>query len=212
VLNCVEINSTFYRPHQEKTLARWAAAVPDDFRFAIKLAKAVTHEAKLCGCGAAMAAFFAQLKPLGTKLGPLLVQLPPKLVFDEGVAREFFTTLRELYAGPVVVEPRHASWFERDPERMMVESEVARAMADPPSGSALAGTPGGWPGLRYFRLHGSPRVYWSQYSAEFLDGVAERVGRDAGSAEVWVVFDNTAQGHAFGDAMALRRRVGERRK
>jgi uncharacterized protein YecE (DUF72 family) len=204
VMNCVEINSTFYRPHQEKTFARWAAAVPEDFQFAVKLAKTVTHEAELCRCGEEIAAFFAQLVPLGRKLGPVLVQLPPKLVFEGGVAREFFTTLRELYAGQVVAEPRHASWFEREPERLMQEFEVARAMADPAVGSVFAREPGGWPGLRYFRLHGSPRMYRSQYSREFLEGLAEKIVEESTDGETWVVFDNTAQGHALGDAMELR--------
>lgn len=203
-MNCVEINSTFYRPHQEKTFVRWAASVPDDFRFAVKAPKAVTHEAKLCNCGAALAAFFAQLVPLGEKLGPVLVQLPPKLAFDEGVVREFFATLREIYAGLVVVEPRHASWFARGPERLMREFEVARAMADPAAGSSLASEPGGWMGLRYFRLHGSPRRYWSEYTDEFLRGIAERVAASGDAGETWVIFDNTAAGHALGDAMRLR--------
>ncbi len=114
-MNCVEINSTFYRPHQEKTFARWAASVPEDFRFAVKAPKAVTHEAKLCNCGAALATFFAQLAAVGAEAWAGAVQLPPKLSFDEGVAREFFATLREVYAGFVVVEPRHASWFGREP-------------------------------------------------------------------------------------------------
>jgi uncharacterized protein YecE (DUF72 family) len=209
VMNCVEINSTFYRGHQEKTFARWAATVPDDFRFAVKLAKTVTHEAKLCGCGAEMASFFAHLGPLGEKLGPVLVQLPPKLSFDEGVARFFFNTLRELYGGLVVIEPRHATWFEREPERLMGEFDVARAMADPAAGSPAAGEPGGWPGLRYFRLHGSPRTYWSQYSDEFLNRLAKKITKEMQTAETWVVFDNTAQNHAFGDALTLRRILAE---
>jgi uncharacterized protein YecE (DUF72 family) len=204
-MNCVEINSTFYRPHQEKTFTRWAASVPEDFRFAVKAPKAVTHEAKLCNCGGALVAFFAQLVPLGEKLGPVLVQLPPKLVFDEGVVREFFTLLRELHAGLVVIEPRHASWFEAEPERMMREFEVARAMADPAAGSSLASEPGGWMGLRYFRLHGSPRTYWSEYTDEFLRRLAERILATGEARETWVVFDNTAGSYALGDAMKLRR-------
>jgi uncharacterized protein YecE (DUF72 family) len=204
-MNCVEINSTFHRPHQEKTFARWAAAVPEDFRFAVKAPKTVTHDAKLCDCGAALSGFFAQLVPLGKKLGPVLVQLPPKLAFDEGQVREFFATVRELYAGLVVVEPRHASWFAREPERLMQEFEVARAMADPAAGSSLASEPGGWMGLRYFRLHGSPRRYWSEYGDEFLLGLAKRIAGEA--VETWVIFDNTAAGHALGDAMKLRAMV-----
>jgi len=208
VMNCAEINSTFYRPHQEKTFARWAASVPEHFRFAVKAPKAVTHEAKLCNCGAALAAFFAQLTPLGAKLGPVLVQLPSKLVFDEGLVREFLAALRELYAGSVVVEPRHASWFERGAERLMQEFEVARAMADPAAGSSLASEPGGWWGLRYLRLHGSPRKYWSEYTDEFLRGLAERMVAGGDAAETWVIFDNTAGSHALSDAMKLRRMLG----
>jgi uncharacterized protein YecE (DUF72 family) len=203
VMNCVEINSTFYRPHQEKTFARWAASVPEDFRFAVKAPKAVTHEAKLWKCGAELAMFFGQLAPLGKKLGPVLVQLPPKLVFDEGVVREFFTVLRELHAGLVVVEPRHVSWFEPEPERLMREFEVARAMANPAAGSSLASEPGGWMGLRYFRLHGSPRKYWSAYTDEFLRGIAGQIAASGDAGETWVIFDNTAAAHALGDAMKL---------
>jgi uncharacterized protein YecE (DUF72 family) len=204
-MNCVEINSTFYRPHQAKTFERWVATTPEDFRFAVKLSKTVTHGAKLCRCGAELAAFFDNVRPLGEKLGPVLVQLPPKLAFEEGTAREFFETLRELHSGQVVVEPRHASWFAPGVERLLREFEVARAMADPPQGSALAGEPGGWTGLRYFRLHGSPRKYWSQYGEDFLGKLAERIESEKRAEEVWVIFDNTAQNHALGDALALRK-------
>jgi uncharacterized protein YecE (DUF72 family) len=204
-MNCVEINSTFYRPHQAKTFERWAASTPEDFRFAVKLSKTVTHAAKLCRCGAELAAFFENVRPLGEKLGPVLVQLPPKLAFEEGTAREFFETVRELHQGQVVVEPRHASWFAPAVERLLKEFEVARAMADPPQGSALASEPGGWAGFRYFRLHGSPRKYWSAYEDDFLKALAEKLKTEKRAREVWVIFDNTASNHALGNAMTLRK-------
>jgi uncharacterized protein YecE (DUF72 family) len=208
VANCVEINSTFYRPHLARTFERWAAITPDDFRFAVKLSKVVTHGAKLCGCGAELMAFFDNVRPLGEKLGPVLVQLPPKLEFDEGTARKFFETLRELHQGPVVIEPRHASWFAPAVERLLKEFQVARAMADPPAGSALAGEPGGWAGLRYYRLHGSPRKYWSEYGEDFLRALAKRIESEKRAREVWVIFDNTASNHALGNALTLRKILG----
>ena len=110
-LRCVEINSSFHRPHRRATWMRWAATTPDGFRFAVKMPKAVTHAAKLINTGGALLEFFEAVSGLGNKLGPVLVQLPPKLHFEEGVAQEFFTTLRELHPGAVVLEPRHASWF-----------------------------------------------------------------------------------------------------
>jgi uncharacterized protein YecE (DUF72 family) len=203
VLNAVEINSTFYRPHQTKTFERWCAVTPEDFSFAVKLAKSITHEAKLARTGALLAAFFENVRPLGEKLGPVLVQLPPKLAFEAGTAREFFDTVRELYTGRLVLEPRHASWFTLPADRLLRDFEVARAMADPPAGSPLAAEPGGWPGLRYYRLHGSPRKYWSAYEPPYLSELAHRIGKKP--VETWVIFDNTAQNHAFGNALTLKK-------
>ncbi len=201
-LPCVEINSSFYRPHQPKTWARWAAATPEGFRFAVKAPKAATHTAKLVNTGAVLAEFFAQVAGVGEKLGPVLFQLPPRLAFDEGVAREFFATVRELHTGLAVLEPRHESWFTPEVSRLLREYEVARAAADPPKGSALAARPAGWTGLRYFRWHGAPRTYWSDYPPEQLAALAAEIRTT--ETETWVVFDNTAQGHAFRNALELR--------
>jgi uncharacterized protein YecE (DUF72 family) len=209
-LRCAEVNSSFYRPHAAKQWAKWAAAVPADFRFAVKAPKTCTHDAKLVGCGSLLAAFFEQVAGLGEKLGPVLVQLPPKLEFEEGRVHEFFTTLRELHPATgiadrnaVVCEPRHASWFTPAAARLLAEFEVARVAADPAKGSPLAAKPGGWRGLRYFRWHGSPRTYWSEYSAEQLKLLAEEI-KSQPKVPAWVIFDNTAMGHAFSNAVELR--------
>ena len=210
---CVEVNSSFYRPHRRSTWERWAESVPEDFQFAVKAPKAATHVAKLVSCGAVLQEFFEQIGGLGGRLGPVLFQLPPSLAYNEGVAREFFGTVRELCAGPVVLEPRHASWFPAPVGRMLGEFEVARVAADPlpkgASGVKAAGEPGGWAGLRYWRLHGSPRVYWSAYDAGFLDSLGARVRQERASAELWVLFDNTAQGEATRNALELKARIEE---
>lgn len=72
-LNAAEINSSFYKPHQRKTYARWADSTPADFRFAVKLPKAMTHGQKLADCGALLDVFAEQVTGLGDKLGVLLV-------------------------------------------------------------------------------------------------------------------------------------------
>src|ERR1700710_2503714 len=82
-LNAVEINSSFYRPHQRKTYERWARSTPAAFRFSVKVPKAMTHDRRLVDCGALIDRFVAEVTGLGNKLGVLLVQLPPKLVFEE---------------------------------------------------------------------------------------------------------------------------------
>ena len=101
--NAVEINSSFYRPHQTATYSRWAASVPEHFRFSVKLPKTITHQQRLAGCAGLLDDFLAQAGGLGEKLGCLLVQLPPSLAFDTAVAQEFLRALRQRHGGPVAL-------------------------------------------------------------------------------------------------------------
>lgn len=144
----VEINSSFHRPHRPATYARWAASVPDGFRFAVKLPKAITHVARLIDCEAAVADFPIETGGRGPALGVLLVQLPPSLAFDAVIARASFTLLERHTAVPVACEPRHPSWFAPDAGALLAGLKVARVAADPAIVPAAA-EPGGWRGLAY---------------------------------------------------------------
>ena len=205
VFNCVEINSSFHRPHLRKTWERWADTTPPNFKFAVKLPKTITHTAKLLNTGALLQTFLDQVHGLGSKLGPLLIQLPPKLAFDEAIAHEFLTTFRELHSSQAVLEPRHASWFTPTVDRLLRSFEISRVAADPPKGSALAAKPGGWQSLRYYRLHGAPRTYYSDYSNTFLKTFATQLRDETPilTKETWIIFDNTALGHATANALHL---------
>jgi uncharacterized protein YecE (DUF72 family) len=203
--NCAEVNSSFHRPHQLKTWGRWARCTPPDLRFAVKIPKAITHTAQLAKCGALLQKFFDEVRGLDRKLGPVLVQLPPKLKYAESLAHEFFTTVRELYpqhlhSGFIALEPRHASWFTAPVNRLLRSFAIARVAADPPKGSPLAATPGGWNGLCYWRLHGAPRTYYSAYDSDFFKRLSRQVQAST-CAERWIIFDNTALGHATGNAL-----------
>lgn len=202
-LGCAEINSSFYRPHRRETYERWAASVPDGFRFSVKLPRTVTHEKRLRECRSLLDAFLQGVGGLGVKLGVLLVQLPPGLRFDGATAAAFLKHLRDAASAGIVCEPRHASWFSPEARALLEECGVARAAADPPPHPDAA-APGGWDGLAYFRMHGAPRIYRSDYSAEALATLESRLreSREAG-AQAWCIFDNTAEGHALADALAL---------
>jgi uncharacterized protein YecE (DUF72 family) len=207
VFRCVEINSTFHRPHRASTFARWAASVPPGFRFSLKMPKTVTHEGRLVGTRSLVETFLADLEPLGGAADCLLVQLPPKLELEARRARAFFTHLRERFARSIALEPRHASWFTPAGERLLREFHVARVAADPPRAPG-GGEPGGWEGLVYYRLHGFPRVYYSSYDAGFLDSLAVRIRQDtAQRAPVWCIFDNTTLGAGTGNALDLAERL-----
>ena len=202
VFNAVEINTSFYRSHRPDTYARWRDSVPASFRFAAKTPRTITHYARLKECGALLAAFVAEATVLGEKLGPLLVQLPPSLIFDPAVARAFFETFRSLFSGDIVCEPRQASWFGAEADALLVAHRIARVAADP-ARHPVAGAPGGWLGLAYWRLHGSPKIYYSSYDQEALRALAARLGPGR-TGEIWCIFDNTALGAAAADALALR--------
>jgi uncharacterized protein YecE (DUF72 family) len=109
VLPCVEINSSFYRPHQSATYARWAASVPDHFRFSVKLPRSITHERCLRDCAAELDRFVGEVLQLGTKLGCVLVQLPPSLRFEADVAAAFFHVLRQRFDGMLACEARQSA-------------------------------------------------------------------------------------------------------
>jgi uncharacterized protein YecE (DUF72 family) len=203
VFGGAEINSSFHRSHRASTWQRWAESVPYDFRFSAKLPKTVTHGQKLVDCADLVAAFLEEVAPLGGKLRVLLVQLPPKLAFDAAVAERFFANLKARSAAAVVCEPRHSSWFEDKADALLARLEVARVAADPAVVPAAA-QPGGWRGLDYWRLHGSPAMYRSAYGPERLAPYADAMAEaEAAGRPAWCMFDNTASSAATGDALWL---------
>ena len=207
-LPAVEINSSFYRPHRPATYARWAESVPDSFRFAVKVPKEITHTRRLSDVADPLERFLFEIRALGTTLGPLLVQLPPSLRFDPAVVTAFFSTLRARFRGSVVCEPRHTSWFTDGAEQVLLSAQVARVAADP----ALvpeAAQPGGWPGLVYYRLHGSPEMYTSIYNETDLDTLTLRLRAAAQAVPTWCIFDNTALGAATANALDVCARLSK---
>jgi len=210
--NAVEINSCFYRPHRLATYERWAATVPHDFRFAVKLPKVITHANRFVDIVSPLERFLGEVSGLGPKLGPVLVQLPPSFAFDDALARSFFDELRSRFDGEAVLEPRHETWFTSDVENLLVEYGVGRVAADPARVPAAA-EPGGYRGIMYLRLHGSPRIYYSAYSAEYLSDVAQLLDASASrDISTWCIFDNTALGAATADALTVKSHLltGER--
>lgn len=207
LFSCAEINSSFHRPHRASTWEKWRDSVPAGFRFAVKVPKAITHEARLVGAEGLVAAFLGEAGLLEEKLAVLLVQLPPSLALDPGTAGDFFPKLVEGSAARVTVEPRHASWFTPEADALLGNLGVNRVGADPARVPAAA-DPLVVGGLAYRRLHGSPVIYRSSYG--------DRIG-EIGEAllaspaeERWCIFDNTASSAATGDALALMKALDDR--
>ena len=211
VFVCVEVNGSFYRLPEEATFRRWAESVPDGFRFAVKFPRAGTHDARLQEAEPIIESFASQVHELGDRLGPVLVQLPPSLAFERDVADVFFDAMRQHFDGPIVCEPRHPTWFTPAGDALWKRFHVARVAADPARVPEAAIAGGAGP-VRYWRLHGAPRVYYDAYGEEGLRPWADdiRAAREAG-LDCWVVMDNTALGHATLDAMRLEAMLADMR-
>jgi uncharacterized protein YecE (DUF72 family) len=204
-LNAVEINSSFYRDHKPATYERWAASVPEDFRFSVKLSKVFTHQQKLKVGEKNLGETLRGIMQLKSKLGCLLVQIPPSLQFDMEDANGFFEDLRSTYEGPVAFETRHASWNTTSALDLFQDFRLASVLADPNPTGERPKTFLRAAELVYLRLHGSPEIYKSDYEKERLLVYAEQIETFLTShQQVWCIFDNTTFGHATGNALELK--------
>ena len=187
MLHGTQINSSFARSHSTKTYAKWAESTPRGFRFAVKMNQAITHDARLKRARKPLKQFLTEVAGLGNKLGPLLVQLPPSLEFDSRVARTFFDLIRQLHAGAILCEPRHASWFTPQANNLLIEHHIGRVAADPAS-LEVPSEPGGWLGPgNYYRMHGTPRRYWSVYTPDQIERWARGLLALRRGSQTWCI-------------------------
>ncbi len=229
-LTSIEINGSFYSLQRPSSYARWRTETPDDFVFAVKGGRFITHMKRLVDVDAPLANFFASgVLALGEKLGPVLWQLPERLAFDPGVLEEFLARLPRTTGEAAVLAARHDSRLSGD--RVLTEAALdlpIRHAVEPRSRTfdderffeilrrqevacVLADTAGRWPtldrttsDLTYLRLHGDAELYTSGYSAEALDRWAARcTAWAADGQDVFVYFDNDVKGFAPHDAEAL---------
>lgn len=208
----VEINSSFYRPHMAKTYQRWSDSVPAGFRFSVKIPREISHELALRSTTTALERFLGEVQGLGEKLAGFLLQLPPSLIFDGRTPSNFFRLLRARSDVPVACEPRHRSWFSEKATSLLVRYAIDPVFADP-SPVPIAQSSVSVQRWRYWRLHGSPRIYYSSYSDKALQYLASELSdaREVKPSQ-WVIFDNTAHGFSIPNAMRLKALLDEEGK
>jgi uncharacterized protein YecE (DUF72 family) len=233
-VNSVEINGSFYSLHRPSSWQNWRDSTPDDFVFAAKGARFITHTKRLREIDKPLANFFAQgILALGPKLGCVLWQLPPTLAFDPHELEGFLSRLPRTTAEAAALARHHdarmdgRSYLETDADRPLRHSmEVRHASFDDERyfgllreygvASVIADTAGKWPrfdrdtaDFAYVRLHGDTKIYESGYDDNALDAWAVRIRAwlDAGH-DAFVYFDNDIKVRAPLDAMGLLARLG----
>lgn len=229
-MTSVEINGSFYALQRPSSYAAWRDATPEDFVFAVKGGRYITHLKQLHDVETPLANFFASgVLALGVKLGPVLWQLPARMPLSPDRLERFLALLPRSHAdaaklaaqhddklaedrvatealvdAPIrhALEPRHESFDTPEARALLAEHDICTVVAD------SAGT---WPQMddatsdfRYVRLHGETELYASGYTDDSLDRWAAQVRRwlDDGR-DTYVYFDNDAKGHAPHDAVRL---------
>ena len=196
----VELNSTFYRLPSETVFANWRDSSPDDFTFAVKVSRFITHIKRLKDAKESVGTFLSRAKILGEKLGPLLYQLPPNMHRNDERLESFLSLLPQGMRH--VFEFRHQSWLEDEVFETLHKYNVGFCVFDMPDVSCpLVATAD----FAYIRFHGSTGLYWSCYSDDELAGWAQRLADLAANLKAtYIYFNNDAEAFAVRNAITLR--------
>ncbi|WP_028637705.1 DUF72 domain-containing protein [Nocardioides sp. URHA0032] len=235
-LDSVEINGSFYSLQRPTSYQTWREQTPDDFVFAVKGGRFITHMKRLRDVETPLANFFGSgVLALGAKLGPVLWQLPERLEYDAELLGAFFDLLPRTVGAAAALGREHDAKLK--PDRALTTAprglaghrirhalefrsasfcteEAFALLREHDIGCVVADTAGRWPlaeavtsDLVYVRLHGDQELYASGYSDAALDRWAEKCRSWSEQADVVVYFDNDAKGYAPHDAVRLRERL-----
>ncbi len=198
----VELNATFYRLFPEKTFLGWKEKAPENFRFALKLWRWITHRKRLVNVSEDVAVFCRRAEALGDRLGPILIQLPPGLRWSEEVSSGFLKVLPSSFDW--VFEVRNSTWLNATFFELLQDHNAALAYADHPFVEMEADVAFG--PVIYLRFHGAGQVYAGNYPDEQLRWWAKRIRKWAEhDKDVWVYFNNDLEGHAVRNALDLKK-------
>ena len=207
-LSTVEINNSFYKLPSQNTLAHWCDAVPDDFVFAVKASRYITHMKKLNEPRQTLKRFMGCVEALGDKLGPILFQLPPRWHINIERLAAFLKALSTDYR--YALEFRDPSWFDPRVYKLLVQHSVASCIFDL---DGVLSPREITTDLVYIRLHGPGGPYQGHYDNHALDKWADAIGRWRHEGhEVYCYFDNDEAGYAVQDAIRLQEKISHGRR
>jgi uncharacterized protein YecE (DUF72 family) len=210
-LNAVEINSSFYHLPKPQTIRNWQKQVPDSFRLCLKISRYITHRKRLMDSGDPVRVFMSSARALTARRGPLLLQLPPGLKPELTRLEEVLKAFQKKAKGwQVAVEIRNAGWYGRELNRLLDEYGASLVVHDMPRSKCDRPNPKA--GFVYMRFHGPKGDYHGKYEPRSLAAPARKIRRWLKQGkDVYVFFNNDADGYAPTDAMKLRKLVATRR-
>ena len=202
--NTVELNNTFYHLPKETTVKGWYKKAPEDFVFAVKASRFITHIKRLANLGDSLKVFLKRAYLLKDKLGPILYQLPPSMKKNPKRLTSFLKKLPKKTKN--VIEFRHRSWLDEEIFGILNKFNVAHCIVSMPDFPTVLRPTSDFV---YIRMHGGKVLYGSNYSAKELKQYAGWIKKFLKDGlDIYVYFNNDAQGYAVKNALALKKMVG----
>jgi uncharacterized protein YecE (DUF72 family) len=203
-----ELNASFYRLPLKSTVEKWLNTVPENFLFCPKMSRYLSHLKKLHDPEEPLRRFFDIFEPVKHRLGPVLVQLPAGVQFDQNVVEHFYELIREQYPEyRFAMEVRHESWFTEASLGMMRKHRITLVIAQSekfPYHEELTAKD------VFVRFHGPEQLYSSSYSESVLQDYARKlVEWKKEGHNIWAFFNNDIHGHALKNATMLQQYVDE---
>jgi uncharacterized protein YecE (DUF72 family) len=200
-----EVNYSFYHLPRSSTYEKWVSQVPDDFVFALKASRFITHVKRLVDVEEAWATFVQHALALSSHLGPILLQFPPSVRCNRTTLADFLRfaqrTAPTSHPLRLAFEFRHDSWFGKEIYALLRQYDAALCIADSPRYPRHDRVTADFV---YLRFHGRTELFASRYSEKELAEEAKEIKRYLRDGlDVYVYFNNDALGHAVENARAL---------
>ena len=202
--DCVELNSSFYHLPFKSTVEGWIRRTPENFKFCLKLSRLITHQLHLVNTGPPLVKFYNVFEGLKNRLGPVLIQLPPQMTYEESLIIDFLDLLKRNCPGyRFAFEVRHKSWLNDTFFSILSEYKAAFVIAD--SGNRYPYNESVTTDIVYLRFHGREQLYASDYGTSILKEYATKIKQwSEGGKNVWIFFNNDFNGYAVKNAKELK--------
>ena len=200
--NTLELNVTFYKFPTEKSLTKWYTESPEDFKFSVKVPKAITHFKKFNDCERMLGDFYKSVQQgLQQKLGCVLFQLPPQIIYSEEIVQKIIGLLNPSFKN--VIEFRSAGWWNKNVFGQLKKNNIVfTGISYPNLPDNVIKTSSNL----YYRFHGVPVLYKSAYPESFLENIIEQINK-LKVKEAWIYFNNTWGTAAIKNAKFLQRKI-----
>jgi uncharacterized protein YecE (DUF72 family) len=187
-LHTLELNVTFYRFPSLRTMQNWYNKSPEDFIFSVKAPKLITHMKQFEDCERLFNDFYGVCEQgLQQKLGCILFQLPPTFQYEEEKLEKILSYMDDSFHN--VLEFRHPSWWDRKVYNKLTDRKISFCTVSHPK---LPDTLVCTTDTAYVRLHGDPKLFYSEYSAEYLEKLKKSLLKKQKLRDVYIYFNNTA--------------------